>query len=98
MLSVQQIHDHKAKYDFTTQLWPPPSLPAWFSHCSLLFNHSHLDAVSACFAMLFTKFLRVAPLTPSIPNALQSDCPGNPLQPTSTGRFQALQPPAGSQK
>ncbi len=78
--------------DFTTQLWPPPPLPAWFSHRSLLFNHSHLDAVSACFDILFTRSMRFAPLTPSIPNALQSDCPGNPLQPTSTGRFQALQP------
>ena len=63
-----------------------------FHVCSLRLSQSQLDALSAALARAFTEDLRVFPLIPIAPIIFHTDCDGNPVHPTSTGKIHVFQP------
>ena len=71
------------------------------SHCAslvgfqllmFLFSHIQQDDCSAAWPILCAAVLLHRPFTANAENNRQTDCAGNPLHPTSTGKLQVCQP------
>ncbi|KAH3699914.1 hypothetical protein DPMN_074876 [Dreissena polymorpha] len=59
---------------------------------SLRLNQSQLDARSAALPRAWIVVFLTLPSAPSAPNIFHTDCDGNPLHPTSTGKIHVFQP------